>query len=202
MAHYLSAKKVLSTILLNSDTDKILDEYVLSYIKLRPHLFSDFLEELYHVFARTQEPSHNSEGYNDFILIKSFITMKEAHLYVVKNGNDLIKQLNMACSILEYVLTIIHSYSNIEQHRISLEKYPTYVFSESSYEMICKEHAKNIQRQDISVVPYWISYIKDGDIFNISVDDILKYCNLTHNQIEEFHQFKQDPNLYIENDLF
>lgn len=203
MAHYLSAKKVLSTILLNSDTEEILDEYVLSYIKNRPTLFTkhvnDYLNDvgLYHVFARTQDSSHNPE-YREFILFKSFLTMKEAHVYVVTNGSNIINQLNMACTSA-YVLTIVNSFHPIEHYQISTKKYPTYVFTLDAYDMICKEHCKNLKRGDISVVPYWISYITDGDIFNISVDDILKYCDLTDVQMSEFYKFKQDPDLYISN---
>lgn len=80
--NYTSAKQILSTILLNSDTSKILDEYIVSYMTMNPHLVTQYLNQngLYHVYFRKQdiETDPNIGDDNDLILIKSFVTLKEA----------------------------------------------------------------------------------------------------------------------------
>src|SRR5690242_7221629 len=93
---YLSAKKVLSTILLNSDTDKILEEYIVEYVKLRPYILSSLIESngLYHVFVRTKDPSQtetDGDRYEEYNLIKSFLTFNEAEDFVLQNGYNIIK---------------------------------------------------------------------------------------------------------------
>lgn len=43
---YTSAKRVLSTILLNSDTEEILDDYITDYVKRRPMIINRIVKDM------------------------------------------------------------------------------------------------------------------------------------------------------------
>lgn len=147
----LSAKYVLSTILLNQDTSTILDDYIISYLKLNPQLVNTYLDQngLYHVYIRNRDPRvHNKTDDEDIIqLIKSFSTELDAKNWIVKNGCDLIKK-HESYYHDQLVLIIIYdnniiSYdthdSPFESYCISEKKYPTFVFSQDSLDMLIKE---------------------------------------------------------------
>ena len=46
--NYVTSKEVLYTILLNSDTEKIVEEYVLGYLKTHPYLLHRYARETTH----------------------------------------------------------------------------------------------------------------------------------------------------------
>lgn len=155
---YTSAKTVLSTILLNSDTEQILEEYILNYLKLRPHIVSQYIKQqgLYHVFARTKDPAYTSTYEStDFILIHSFPTEEEAAQYVIKNGHHILE-----LTPYSYVLTIIYQLDKYNDlYLISRKQFPTYAFSEEAYNMICNEYNRSFSNSTIDDAD-WLYYIK------------------------------------------
>ena len=158
---YTSAKTVLSTILLNSDTDQILDEYIISYMKLRPHLLSRCISEqgLYHIYVRSEDYG----GDTNTILIKSFALEKEAKKYVIEQGVDVLDNGwdDYGTSVLNNVLMIIYQLGQpVDMYNISLQKYPTYAFSPEAYQMLCKEYTKNYGKNTKPEDADWLFFIK------------------------------------------
>jgi hypothetical protein len=167
--NYTSAKQILSTILLNTDTSKILDEYIVSYMKMNPHLVTQYLNEngLYYVYFRKRDTDTNPDiGHdNDMILIKSFATLKDAEEWVLMNGREHVEEQeeNYDEAI---VLTIVHDDNKgkfaagenaAHSYGISAKKYPTYAFTKDGYKMLKDEliyHRINIKNAN------WIHYIK------------------------------------------
>lgn len=161
---YMSAKKVLSTILLNSDTNSILDEYIVSYLKLNPSLVTKYMDEngLYHVYYRHQDSNTDpdSKAYGPFLL-KSFATEKEAEAWLLKMGHEIVEfqEDNWGRPV---VLMIIedsndgdYEYGEAHEHGISDKMAPTYAFSKQGYKMLKKELKYNNKQN-----PTWIHYIK------------------------------------------
>lgn len=81
--HNITAKQILYTILLNSDTESIVEEYVLGYLKSHPNLLSryykentqplvkniqDKMQEQFKELEPTSSLCNNSEKLNAFIL--------------------------------------------------------------------------------------------------------------------------------------
>lgn len=169
---YMSAKQVLSTILLNSDTNKILDEYIISYLKMNPHLVTQYLDEngLYYVYFRKQDTNTNPDiGYdNEPMLLKAFGTQKEAEKWILEHGNDIVteQEENYDSPI---VLMIIYDKNEgvIEPGHtvaygfgISDKMYPTYAFSKEGYKMLKKELKYNSMGYDREDKGSWIHNIK------------------------------------------
>jgi hypothetical protein len=167
--NYTSAKQILSTILLNSDTSKILDDYIVSYMKMNPHLVTEYLNEngLYHVYFRKRDTDTDPDiGHdNDMILIKSFVTLKDAEEWVLMNGREHVEeqQENYEEAI---VLTIVYDDNKgkfaagdnaAHSYGISTKKYPTYAFTKDGYNMLkdeLKYNRINIKNSK------WIHYIQ------------------------------------------
>ena len=59
-------KKVLSNLLLYSDTTIILDDYIVSYLKLNPHLVTQYINTngLYHVYYRFRDSNTYTKKIN------------------------------------------------------------------------------------------------------------------------------------------
>src|SRR5947208_2344300 len=99
---YISAKKVLTTILLNDDTTNILDTYILNYIKINPKLINLYLNDngLYHVFFRLKDTTMTNNFIRhaqSIILIKSFITNKDATDWILQHGKRIVEQYSVGC---------------------------------------------------------------------------------------------------------
>ncbi len=147
---HTSAKLMLEAILLNEDTEKILDEYVLTHLKNNPDILNNYLDTnlMYYVFFRLQDLRTNPDYDRENItLVKTFATEKSAEKWVYENGADIVgeQEDNWGKGI---VLTII-PYDNIgiygmgeepfHANNISSQKYPTYAFSKDGYKMLKKE---------------------------------------------------------------
>ena len=173
---FLSAKKVLSTILLNSDTETILHEYMVDYLKTHPSILQQAINRgLYHVYARTQDEFSSCEGTkkkprnHEVFLVKSFITEGEAKDWILKNGKNIV--LNEEDNYDQpIVLTIIHD-DNKGTHypgewpayayEISSKLYPTFVFSKKAYDMLLYEYdVAESRHRDLPSDKHWIHYIK------------------------------------------
>lgn len=152
---YLSAKNVLSTILLNKDTeDIILKSYIADYLSTHKDVVEDFLNKngVYNVFFRTQVAHTRNQilelglldHYEDMVLVKTFATFLEAEKWVLKNGKNVVdtEEDNYNRPI---VLVIVY-YDNVglfgageEPHHLNdiyRNKLHTYAFSKSAYEML------------------------------------------------------------------
>lgn len=167
-SHYMSAKKVLSTILLNSDTTLILDEYIISYLKLNPHLVTQYLDKngLYYVYYRFRDSNTNpfipEEKAIEPILIKSFGTENEAKLWILEYGKEII-ELQEDNWRRPIVITVIYDTNDgdtenppAHEHGISDQMYETYVFSQGGYKMVTEE----LEYNNNDRTPKWIHYIK------------------------------------------
>lgn len=150
---HTSAKLMLQTILLNEDTEKILDEYVLTHLQNNPHILNQYLDQhlMYYVFFRLQDAdtnaTTNANNKENITLVKTFATKKSAEAWVLKNGADIVgeQEENWGEGI---VLTIIPYDNNgvygageepFHAYTISERKWPTYAFSKDGYKMLKKE---------------------------------------------------------------
>ena len=143
MEPYITSKQFLSTLLLNEDTENlIVKEYIENYINQHG---------LYHVFAKTRaafayaaEKHHYPYEYT--VLIKTFLTEENAKNWILENGKKIIKEQEenygpMALVIIPYDNNGIFYAGDEPYHpgRIPAELYPTFVFSQKSYNMLIKE---------------------------------------------------------------
>lgn len=147
----LTAKNILTTILLNKDTsDNILDEYLVSYLKLKPELVTKYLEEhgLYHIYARNRDISTDYDHHVIVAirtnLIKSFATELEAKNWILKSGSKTIEWLE---NIHEeyFVLSIIYD-KNVKPYKdsdyyynIAYKQNLTFAFSSDACDMLVEE---------------------------------------------------------------
>jgi len=175
--NYLSAKKVLSTILLNSDTETVLQEYIVSYLQHHPSLVTQYLNQhgLYHVYFRLQDPNTKKERHpldddDQVILLKSFATQKEAEVWILEHGKDIVadQEDNYAKPV---VITIIYDTNEglfypgenpAHFNMISTHTYPTFAFSKKGYKMLIKEYDNNVSSGNIKKRKSldWIHYVK------------------------------------------
>lgn len=149
MDSYLSAKKVLSTILLNTDTNKILDEYIISYLKLNPSLVTEYINDngLYNVYIRSMDKIYcNDDKYMTMDMIQSFGTQKDAENWIIIHGKKLVENYDSYYKN-KLVLIIIHHHviiynednSLTNLYSIAEKKFPTYTFSDDAVEMLLDE---------------------------------------------------------------
>jgi hypothetical protein len=148
MSNYISAKKVIETILLNNDTLTILDEYIVSYLKLNPQLLTKCIENqgLYHVYIRNKDERCTNILYNSILqLIKSFATEVEAIDWIKQYGKSVIDLYDFEDDY--HVLVIIFDSNKgiyeddypSQLYCISEKKYKTFVFKPQAMLMMASE---------------------------------------------------------------
>ena len=156
---HLSAKLMLQAILLNEDTEKILDEYVLTHLTNNPHLLNTYLDNhlMYHVFFRLQDPRTNPKiKKQNITLVKSFATEKSAERWLLEHGADMVGEQEENWGV-PVVLTIIPYDNNgtfamgdepYHVNDITEKNYPTYAFSKDGYKMLKKELKYNNRKDE------------------------------------------------------
>jgi hypothetical protein len=147
MESYLSAKNVLHTILLNSDTTKILDEYIVSYLTLNPALVTNYINQngLYHVYIRSMDPLRCIGDYYVMEMLQSFGTKLDAEKWIIQYGKDIIEHYDTSengivlCIIYHRNILYDTDESPSSAYGIAERKHPTYAFSQNAIEMLLDE---------------------------------------------------------------
>jgi hypothetical protein len=166
---YLSAKKVLSTILLNQDTSTILDEYILSYLKLQPSIVTKLLdnEGVYHVYYRTADPGWEYIRYRSLhlVLIKSFANGSEARKWIIENGAQHVKRIGEAHHENGMLFIYHQTDDNIldDDEQLIYQDYLTFVFSVDACNLLLQECIQNAHyNNDISINDLeWVTYVNE-----------------------------------------
>jgi hypothetical protein len=160
---FLSAKNVLSTILLNQDTSIILDELILNHLTLNPSLITKYINEkgLYHVYYKLWFPEYNDRNRitdDSPILIKSFGSEIEAKNWIIRNGNNIVNEKDgyFGCTGVLFISKQHNETDSFDEYFNSMAKYQTFVFSNKASEVLIDEYVKS---QCKSELEYW-AYIK------------------------------------------
>lgn len=219
----IALQDVLSQIPINKDTSKVLDEYIINYLKTNPLVIEKYLSTntIYHVYLRGRDTYEYLCERNilEYIqLIKTFTTITSAKEWIIKNGKSFIKNAEN-----DYggplVLTIIPFENGCDYDggetpsqlfMIAGRQYLTYVFSKKGYKMIIDEHQDLLLgKWQSCYVAWWIFiYNKSGDhLGRFSMNDlnqILKNLANTYGWSEkdyipihdEMQQFLNNPDCY------
>jgi len=150
---YITAKNLISTILLNEDTEKtILESYISNYLSLHPEIIAHYLDNngLYYVFLRNQDPDTVTaqNQFNPFIvLVKTFNNESDAKSWILNHGRKFVKlqEENYDGPI---VLTVIYDDNKAkhgageepyQHYGIAGNQYQTYTFSKKGNKMLHDE---------------------------------------------------------------
>lgn len=198
---------------INESNEEVFNKFLLEYLLEKPTVIQNYLDQrgLFNVFYRTRDPHDIPNSYSDIQLLKSFVKYNDAVEWIREYGENIVaeEEDNYGTPI---VLTIIY-YDNkayyamdeipANMNLISINKYPTFAFSDEAYRMLIEEHIKELVEYDnqTEVIPYWITYYReDGSIIRgfteqdfMNLPDYIKYNNEI---IEQFKAFQKNPIKY------
>jgi hypothetical protein len=215
---YLSTKKLLEQIPINTETSAALDDFIIRYLDTHSQPMDYLMEHktLFQVFFRTRDTStdyeNNFEGDGVLVLLKTFINLDTAIKWIYNNGKNIVNKLEN-----EYdqpiVLTIVTTNDTLYDPDeyiippgISQKEYLTYAFSPLGWEMIKDEYGFSTIDREV-VIPYWLTYISNGIIYRYSTEDLSKLyddIDVSFNYEEkekELLTFLKNPNKYIKNHM-
>lgn len=215
---YLSTKKLLEQIPINTETSAALDDFIIHYLDRHSQPIDYLMEHktLFQVFFRTRDTStdaeNNFEGDGILVLLKTFINLDTAMKWIYNNGKNIVNKLENQYD-QPIVLTIVTTNDTLYDPDeyiippgISDREYLTYAFSPLGWEMIKDEFwFISAQNSDI-VIPYWLNYISNGIIYRYSIEDLAKLHEVEGNfnyeeKEKELLTFLKNPNKYIKNNM-
>ena len=188
---FLTTQEILSDIPINADTTPAIDDFILSYLKIKPQLGNKILQNgIYSVYYRSRDPYTTEDPDLLMPLLKTFYTSYAAEQWVMTYGQNIIKEAEeLDLHVLPLVLTIIYDanvytyineieYETNYMWQIAVQQYPIYTFSKEGFQMALDEHfwmVKNNEQNN--VIPYWIHYVEHGVARRLNTQELNSYIS-------------------------
>ncbi len=192
------------------------DTAIFKYLTDNPDLIDKFLQRklLYHVCFRSEDMSTNDTiAYSDIRHLATFVSKTTAYDWVMKYGPEIVYQEERERNT-PIVIIVIANFNDIEDYThiatyylgTAHQKYRTFSFSESGYNMCLREHKIMALQNYFWIIPYWLSHHHDTEtIYGCKLDHIhdinnnIKLSDETakDDALIEYHKLQSDPKTYI-----